>query len=71
MLQRPLEIERRLSKKDSNVFGNVMYLLMRRCNQPFSEIKKMPIPTVLKMLEGMEAENKAKEKAYKQARRKR
>jgi len=58
-MQRPIEIQKQINRKgDSNSVGNLFYILMSKCNQPYSEILDMPIPMALGLIKSIELENK-------------
>ncbi len=62
----PSEIKRLMHKKGSpDVVGNLYYTLMTNCNQPYSEVRKMPIPLVISIIKRMEREQKEMEKEHK------
>ena len=69
MFQRPVELERRLGRKQTNVIGSMFYILMKKCNLSYSEIKAMPVPMAMALLNEIKKENKEKEKAYKKSKR--
>ena len=68
----PAEIEKRIKKSSSDSsFVDIVYILMRDLNQPYSEIMKMPIPMALKLVRLWEKQKKAEEKAAKKGAKKR
>ena len=56
-------MQKRQSNEDS--FANIVYLLMRKLHQPYSEIMNMPVPMLLKLTELWNKEVKEMEKANK------
>jgi len=52
-------------RENSEVIANIFYILMRDFNQPFSEIKKIPIPLAIKLLNKWNKEQKELEKLSK------
>ena len=66
----PAEIKRLMKKQGkSDIVANIYYSLMVNCNQQYSEIRKMPIPTVLKFIKKIENEQKEMEKQNKKMKR--
>ncbi len=61
---RPLGIQQQLNRKpNSNIVGGIFCLLMKKYNQPFSEIHKIPVPMLISILKNLEEENKQIKKA--------
>jgi hypothetical protein len=59
----PIEISKLMNRKGhSDSVSSIFYVLMCKCNQSYSEIKKMPIPLVINIMKKLEAENKEIEK---------
>jgi len=67
-MQRPIEIQKLMNRKGySNIVGNLFYSLMVNCHQPYSEIKKIPIPLALALLKNIKLEQ---DKIKKQSKKK-
>ncbi len=58
-MNRPIQIQQLIDKKESNVFVNIAYSLMSNLNMSFEEVKKLPIPTAIKFMKKLKEENEA------------
>lgn len=61
----PIEIAKRLEKKNDGKPSDLIYLFMKEFHQPYTEIMKMPIPLVVDLLKRHDEEKKAQEKENK------
>ena len=67
-MQSQIEIEELIKKGDNDVIANIFYLFMFEGHQPYSEIKKIPIPLALKLMKLYDKKQKEMERQMKRKR---
>lgn len=68
-MEAPTEIEKLIAQGDldsDRSYANMIYILMAEFHQPYSEIKKMPIPLILNLIDIYNKVNKDNIKKWKQ-----
>lgn len=59
--QRPIEIEKLMARRGHNphsVFANIAYNFMSHLHLSYEEIKKMPVPMAIALMNRLKAEDK-------------